>query len=37
MIKALLEMKPKPGTVKIIDYSPLTVLTKDSPTATASK
>jgi ribose transport system substrate-binding protein len=46
LIKALLEMKPKPGTVKIIDYSPLTVLTKDTlkpdscwalPTATAAK
>jgi len=30
MIKALLEMKPKPGSMKIIDYSPLTVLTKET-------
>jgi ribose transport system substrate-binding protein len=46
LIKALFETKPKPGTMKVIDYSPLTVLTKDSvkpdscwalPTATASK
>jgi ribose transport system substrate-binding protein len=46
LIKALFETKPKPGTVKVIDYSPLTVLTKDSvkpdscwalPTTTASK
>jgi ribose transport system substrate-binding protein len=46
LIKALFETKPKPGTVKVIDYSPLTVLTKDTvkpdscwalPTTTASK
>jgi ribose transport system substrate-binding protein len=46
LIKALFEIKPKPGTVKVIDYSPLTVLTKDTlkpdscwalPTATGSK
>ncbi len=46
LIKALFETKPKPGTMKVIDYSPLTVLTKDSvkpdscwalPTTTASK
>ena len=30
MIKTLLEVKPKPGTMKVIDYSPLTVLTKDT-------
>ena len=46
LIKTLFEAKPKPGTVKIIDYSPLTVLTKDTlnpdscwalPTTSASK
>ena len=46
LIKTLFEVKPKPGTMKVIDYSPLTVLTKDTlnpdscwalPTTTASK
>jgi len=30
MIKTLLQMKPKPGATKVINYSPLTVLTKAS-------
>lgn len=30
MIKTLFEVKPKPGTMKVIDYSPLTILTKDT-------
>jgi ribose transport system substrate-binding protein len=30
MIKALFQTKPAPGTMKVINYSPLTVLTKDT-------
>ncbi len=30
MIKTLFQVKPEPGAMKVINYSPLTVLTKDT-------